>query len=167
MKLTFRRERQELLAVIGGEVIRIPASSIVRNELNDLRRIDEVIYAISEGNVQTKMPVMPRPFPAGCWKITGVEERSNYYTRPSVIMTDAWQVLDRWSLDSDGNYLENRHKPWPDYQYFLHYSPSRTTLGCIRIHNLNDLYLLGGAIESELNRLKKRDREAYIDLIVS
>jgi hypothetical protein len=166
MKVSFRLDRNELLVVTGGDVTRIEASCIVRNEINGWRKPHQVVHAISENNVETDFPVQPRKFPKGQWKITAVEPRDNIYTKPFVIMTDAWQLLDRWKLDDDGFYEHNTHLKWPDYQYFLHYSPYKTTLGCIRIHQINDLYWLANKVKSELLQLKNKGKEPFIDLIV-
>jgi hypothetical protein len=60
----------------------------VRNELNGRRKLHdrlEVVHAIATGNP----PYMPRPFPKGKWRITGIENTDNPVYAPVKIKTDA------------------------------------------------------------------------------
>jgi len=50
-------------------------------------------------------------------------------------------LLNRWAIDDDGSYREPMDFEVVDHGYGLHYSTSRTTLGCIKIHDIMDLYL--------------------------
>ena len=127
----------------GDKFIRV--SCLVRNELNGWRPNPkklpktELVHAISAANHETHEVVMPRPFPSGLWDVAWIEARTNPYQRPFVIMTDAWQFLDVWSVGPDGGYDKPRGYQVADHMYGLHYSTSNTTLGCIKIHNMDDL----------------------------
>jgi hypothetical protein len=106
----------------------------VRNLENKLRRRDEVVRSIPGDS-----PYSPQPFPRGEWRIIGVEYRKDASFDRGVygdvkIRTDAWQTVDVWRLDFDGDYAAKSGKQTRDKGYLLHESPkSKTTLGCIRL----------------------------------
>jgi hypothetical protein len=118
--------------------------SKVRNEVNGLRPkkgIPDLVYSMDKDGAK-KYPVMPRTFPEGVWKITGFNDHSvidDYllpkepYLYPVFIATNAYAMLDIWSLDEYGNYLKNTGEKCRDYFYGLHFSNSDWTHGCIRI----------------------------------
>jgi hypothetical protein len=66
-----------------------------------------------------------------------------------MIMTDANQPLEVWRIDDDGKYELTTGALVVDWGYGLHYSTSRTTLGCIKITNKKDLLKLVEMIEAE------------------
>ena len=106
----------------------------VRNLENGLRRRDEVVRTVPE-----RKPYSPQPFPQGCWTITGIEYRADRGFDWGVygdvkIRTNAWQMVDVWNVDFDGDYAGKTEKQTRDGGYLLHESPkSKTTLGCIRL----------------------------------
>jgi len=123
-------------------------SCVVRNELNGWRPLpykdpaDEIVRAITEENILTDIPVMPRPFPVGKWEITSVEDRHDKYRKPFLILTDAFQELDEWELTPEGGYDKPSGLKVKDYQYGIHFSESSTTQGCIKVHEIGDLVRL-------------------------
>jgi hypothetical protein len=88
-------------------------------------------------------PYDPQPFPKGLWTVTGVEWQRdakfdfNTYG-PVKIKTDAWQMVNVWELDEEGDYLKPTDVRVRDTCYWLHYSRFGTTLGCIRLASPDD-----------------------------
>jgi hypothetical protein len=131
----------------------IPCWSKVRNELNGYRpdpdkmkRDDADLFCITEPNGRPGggPPSMPRPFPVGEWKITGVNPHPNPlenhgYLYPFYICTNAHQLLDVWELDDGGFYFRKTGEKKNDSAYGLHFSTSDWTQGCIRIAAEADL----------------------------
>jgi hypothetical protein len=125
-------------------------SNDVRTVQNGARRKHEVVLSIPD-----EFPYMPARFPAGIWNITGVEwqaeKKFDYRTYgPVKIRTDACQYVKIWYLDEDGDYLYETGQNTKDFGYLLHYSESRTTLGCIRIGTTEEAVTLGGLLETAL-----------------
>jgi lipoprotein-anchoring transpeptidase ErfK/SrfK len=122
----------DMLALADGSMYY--CTNRVRNLENGKRRRDEVIRTIPD-----RLPYSPQPFPRGLWTITEIERRKNGNFDRGIygdvkIRTDAYQQVEIWELDRDGDY----HKPTGQYAfdtgYLLHESPrSSTTLGCIRL----------------------------------
>jgi hypothetical protein len=125
-------------------------SNDVRTLQNGTRRRHEVIRSIP-GN----FPYMPAKFPGGLWNITGLEwqaeKKFDFRTYgPVKIRTDAWQYVKIWVLDEDGDYLRETEQNTKDFGYLLHYSESKTTLGCIRIGTSDEAVTLGMLLEKAL-----------------
>jgi len=123
----------------------------VRTVQNGTRRRHEVVLSIPGG-----LPYMPARFPAGIWNITGVEWQSKIKFDdktygPVKIRTDAWQTVKVWELDEDGDYLRETEHEARDGGYLLHYSESKSTLGCIRIGSPSEAITLGMLLETALN----------------
>ena len=146
MDLLFIRSTGMLQA--GDSQIR--AWSKVRNELNGYRPNKEKnaagnsdVFYITRSDGSRGSPSMPRPFPAGKWKITGINEHpdkiNDGYLYPFYIATDAFQPLDVWELDNRGFYLQNTNKKENDYAYGIHFSTSDWTQGCLRVETENDI----------------------------
>ena len=157
MKITFYADNKILECQVGDFVKDIPASSIVRNELNRRRALHDkkqVVHAITYDRYN-KPPIMPRPFPVGVWDIHApvkVSPDDNEWLDPYFIPTSAVQRLDIWRLDRADGYDMPTGAHVIDKGYGLHYSESITTLGCIRIHNVNDLLWLVNVIGEEIER---------------
>lgn len=115
----------------------IPASCIVRNELNGRRMPDQVVH-IENKDGSAGPPYQPRVFPCGSWHVLGASPREDPYLAPYFISTDAWQLVDEWRVDDNGRYRDPVGQ-MPDYGYGLHTSTSPTTLGCIKIQRRADL----------------------------
>lgn len=133
MKIIWIRDENRLET--GGIVFTV--TNNVRNEIDPLnvRRLHdpaEVRRAIVNG--QWSDPYMPRKFPKGTWKITGVEETTDDEFAPVKIKTNAHQMVETWLLDSAGGYDKPSGQYVDDSGYHLHWSSgSRTTLGCGRV----------------------------------
>lgn len=124
----------------------------VRNLRNGLRELNEVVRSIPDNK-----PYDPRPFPAGNWKVTGVEWQekhgfSEHTYGPVKIRTNAEQDVKVWALDKDADYFFETADVVRDGGYLLHYSQSSTTLGCIRLQNAADAIAIASVIEVYLNR---------------
>ena len=164
MVITYNRRKNELTVKNKLCTKKIKASCLVRNELNGWRRKhikSEVVRALSKHNTLTDSPVMPRQFPKGKWKVTTVEKRHDEYRAPYIILTDAWQYLDVWSLDGQGGYKKNTDKKVADFQYGIHYSTSNTTTGCIKIEQKDAMIKLAELVLKQ--RLK--GKEVYVNVI--
>ena len=125
----------------GGRLIE--CSCDVRNELNQRRQIDQVVYTIPDHD-----PYMPRHFPKGTWKVLSAEPRTAPDRAPYFIATDAYQMVDVWGLDGKGRYTLPNGDKVRDEGYGLHCSVHSTTLGCIKIHKLEDLEWMVAQVKS-------------------
>lgn len=105
----------------------------VRNEINGLRKASEVVYTMP-GNV----PYMPREFPNGEWEVGSPRARESEYLAPWFIPTDAWQDVDEWRV-LEGMYIGKTGDKVRDYAYGIHFSPFAFTLGCVRLHDKDQL----------------------------
>jgi len=119
------------------------------------RAVKEVRHSIPD-----KLPYDPRPFPKGLWNITTVEWRDKYkfddWEYGDVkIRTDAWQMVNVWELDQDGNYLRAVDKQVKDTGYLIHYSESSTTLGCLRVGSKSEANALAKFIQKLLDSGEK------------
>lgn len=114
----------------------IPCSCIVRNDVNGWRLDNQVVTSIPDSE-----PYQPRVFPVGQWEIFEPIEKRDKYTAPYFIPTDAFQMLPVWEV-KNGRYVRETKKLIRDEGYGLHFSESNTTLGCIKITNLEDLLWL-------------------------
>lgn len=155
MIATWKRDENDLM--LGGVVFRV--TNEVRNEIDpkNVRRLHDAKEVVRTVN-QDRSPggaYMPRKFPRGKWQITAVEwwtpgawDKDVYGTVR--IRTDAHQLVDIWALDVNGGYAEKAGRVLQDYGYLLHYSPSRTTLGCGRIETQKAADKLGRMIEAAM-----------------
>jgi len=138
MKLTWNRNEPFLLA--DGR--KIACWCKVRNEQNGLRPRKgeaDLFRTTPEG-----LPSMPRRFPVGEWKITGINphpdpKEDHGYLYPFYIATDAHQALDVWELDARSFYKAPTGEHVDDGAYGLHFSSSDLTQGCLRIGTEEDL----------------------------
>ena len=144
----------------------VEASCVVRNELGKDRdeRIlhvpSEVVYAIT-GNRYDKIPYMPRRFPVGRWEVFTPQARTSKYLAPFFIPTNAKQFCDVWELDAAGGYKAVTHAKVLDHGYGLHFSKSRTTLGCVKIHDVNQLIDLCGLIKDAI----QWDEKVFLEVV--
>jgi hypothetical protein len=143
MTLKWKRT-SNILYVNGSKEIEV--SNIVRNELNKLRKSDQVVETIPDG-----LPYYPRQFPVGLWSIGYPipKDESDDYLYPYFIPTDAWQLVDVWSTNN-GKYCQKTGAKIKDYGYGIHFSESNTTLGCLKVINKSDIFWLVGMIQEEL-----------------
>jgi len=143
MKITADLSKGELIA--DGAKFKISCN--VRTLKNGLRgrAVKEVRRSIPDN-----LPYDPRPFPKGLWKRDKYKFDEWEYGDVK-IRTNAWQSVNVWELDRDGNYLRETRESVIDYGYLLHYSESTTTLGCIRIATKEEAKILAGFIQKYLN----------------
>lgn len=122
----------------------IDAVNLVRNYANGLRKLhlaSEVRY--TEGD--KRVPYMPSLFPVGQWEIQYITPHPNandHYLYPLFIGTNAYQMVEEWSLDSSGGYDKPTGRFVKDIGYGIHWPDTKystTTLGCIRILQKTDL----------------------------
>ena len=142
----------KIIADIGAGVLRIngaiyPITNKVRSLRDGTRASYEVIRSIPDNQ-----PYDPRSFPKGLWNITGVEwQREKGFDRntygPVKIRTDAWQMVNVWRLDENGDYCDETERRTKDTGYLLHYSTSGTTLGCIRLASPQDAETIARIIQ--------------------
>jgi hypothetical protein len=125
------------------EIARYKANCKVRQELNGQRSKGEVQYTVTKH----PKPYYPRQFPSGIFKITDIEYTDNIEYAPVKIKTNATREVFTWDLNRDGNYWKPTGKTQIDTAYWLHYTDSSTTLGCIRIGSAKDALSLAHIIE--------------------
>ena len=151
LRMLWKQKSDKLVVYLpSGDYISIPCSCTVRNLENGWRKENEVVRTIPDG-----LPYSPQIFPVGAWNITGVRKIENddpefNYKEPYFISADACQEVSVWELDSRGNYLVETRRKVIDRAYGLHFSQSRTTLGCIKIEDRNDLLFLANIIMLEI-----------------
>jgi len=161
MKVLFERAIEKLIV----EDVVFTVTNNVRNEIDPvyIRKLHdpkEVRYTIKQDHTQG-VPYMPRKFPKGNWKITGVEhyavingkenfDKNEYGTVR--IRTDAHQPVTVWALDKAGGYDRATGAVTEDYGYLFHFAPnSQTTLGCGRCQSQDIADKLASMIESSLD----------------
>jgi hypothetical protein len=132
-------------------------TSDVRNELNGRRALhkpDDVVETVTKEGTWGHA-YMPRPFPRGIWKITGVEYTAAPAYAPVKIKTNARQKVELWNLDSGGGYDRPSGIFEEDYGYHLHWcADSRTTLGCGRVgkNTSREVTVLAALVKDALGR---------------
>jgi len=146
MKLTWARDASTLQ--YGDKSIRVVCD--VRNELNGERLLSEAPVKTEQADGSDGVPYMPRPFPLGEWKVTGILPKTNPYEAPEFISTDSWQFVDEWT-EANGHYGAKSGNQVQDFGYGLHNSTSSTTLGCGRIIETQDRADLADAIRSAMD----------------
>lgn len=153
-----------LSATSEEKTVVIPATCVVRNRdfgedpRNERRLHDksEVVWTYSFDRYNPSVPYMPKTFPSGSWKITDfpkvchLDDPDGSYLYPLFIFTDAWQMVEEWALDENGGYDHPTGRLVKDIGNGIHYSSSRTTLSCIKITNMADIYTLGGMVKYAL-----------------
>ena len=126
----------------------------VRNELNSRRPLHDPKQVVrSVVNGREGPPYMPRPFPKGRWRVTGVEWTNVKDFAPVKIKTDAHQTVSVWVLDAKGGYDHETQQTVEDSGYYLHFCAwSKTTLGCGRVGTDTDaeVRLLARIVEEAL-----------------
>ncbi len=152
MNIAFYPDNHIIECSLTDQIKDIPADCDVRNELNVRRALhdpEQVVKAMCE-DPYNKPPVMPRTFPEGRWSVYKPRARTSRYLAPFFIPTDAEQYLDVWALDENGGYDHVTSKSVLDLGYGIHFSSSRTTVGCIRVYDESDLMWLVHAINERL-----------------
>ena len=145
MKIIFTWK--ELIVMNGcTEIARYQASCKVRNEINGRRKKSEVQYTVTK---QPK-PYYPRQYPSGIFDITDVMYTVDPEYAPVKIKTNATREVFTWDLNQDGEYWKPTGKTQIDTAYWMHYTDSSTTLGCIRIGSAKDAMSLAHTIERVL-----------------
>jgi hypothetical protein len=129
-----------------------PITNRVRSLRDGTRKSYEVIRSLPDN-----LPYDPRPFPKGAWRVTGLDWQKEKGFDPGTygpvkIRTDAWQWVNVWELDGDGDYLRETERRVKDMCYWLHYSASSTTLGCIRLASPFEAVAIANTIARALGR---------------
>ena len=146
---------------LSGEM-NVEASCVVRTDKGqgrDHRALadpDEVVYAM-DGDRYNPKPYMPRQFPRGVWNVkrpyeVDREDPEYKYKGPWFIPTDASVMVQVWDVDEDGGYKAPTGTWVRDWGYGLHFSESRTTLGCINILRLQQLMQMKVLIDNAIDR---------------
>ena len=113
----------------------VPFSCFVRNEVNGLRNMNEVVYSTNQDGSKG-VPYMPRPFPVGTWTLGHPDLRSDPLLAPYFIPTTAWQLVDEWDViqKDDGEWYSGKTgRQVKDYAYGIHCSSAHESDGCIHI----------------------------------
>ncbi len=113
----------------------VPFFCFVRNELNGLRKMNEVVYSTNEDGSRG-VPYMPRTFPVGTWALLMPAPRSNPLLAPYFCPTTAWQIVDEWAVEQrdDGEwYTGKAGGQVKDYAYGIHCSTAHESDGCLHI----------------------------------
>ena len=95
---------------------------------------------------------MPGLFPFGTWIVGVPRPETDPYEEPFFLPTDAHLQVNEWTIiQYDGTeYGHQTDNKVMDWGYGLHYSTSRTTLGCLKIENRGDLlYLVSNIIDAQ------------------
>jgi hypothetical protein len=124
----------------------------VRTLKDKTRFSNQVVRSVPSGQ-----PYDPHHFPAGVWDIIGVRWQNvenfdvNTYG-PCKIITTAHQMVPVWELDEEGDYKceSPELKEVDDTAYWLHFSKSNTTLGCIHLASASDAQKIGKFVEDTL-----------------
>lgn len=136
----------------------IKISSTVRNEINKLRTLTErPVASMPDGK-----PIMPRSFPAGTWEVYRPLARDSKELAPFFIPTSAFRRLPVWTVEN-GHYGKPTTETVIDKGYGIHFSEFINTIGCIKVHNRDDLLWLVGQINAILDRGEK----VYIEVVES
>ena len=153
MKIIFDWKNLIVKDETGQSITQYPASCKVRNEINGQRKKNQVKYTLPETG--ESKPYYPRQFPSGIFEITEVMYTADPEYAPVKIKTTATREVFTWDLDREGDYWQPTGKTQTDTCYWLHYTDSSTTLGCIRIGNPQDAMSLAAIIEAELKNGNK------------
>ena len=161
MKILYERDKNKLTIC---EIV-FTVTNNVRNEIDPvyIRRLHEskeVRYTV-KADRSKGVPYMPRKFPKGTWKITGVEHYQEVKGIPSFdkneygtvrIRTDAHQKVNVWTLDKAGGYNYQTTATVEDYGYLFHFAPtSMTTIGCGRMVSQDAADKLASLIEKSID----------------
>jgi hypothetical protein len=128
----------------------IDATCDVRTLKNGRRGKNQVVYSIPSGR-----PYDPDIFPCGEFDVFEPVMRSDEYKKPFFIPTNAKRIVKVWHMDANKNYDAETTETVVDEGYGLHYSSSNTTLGCIKIMQLNDLLNLKDWVSQQLKAKNK------------
>jgi len=151
MKIIFTWK--ELIVMNGNlEIDRFSANCNIRNELNGRRKKDEIVYTIPIAG--HPKPYYPRQFPSGIFDISEVQYTNDSEYAPVKIKTNALREVFTWDLTRDGMYWMPTGNTQIDSAYWLHFTKSRTTLGCIRIGSESDAMNLALIVKNELDKDK-------------
>lgn len=154
--------------LVIGEIV-FTVTNFVRNEIDrvykrTLHDPKEVRYTINKDRTKGK-PYMPRKFPKGLCEITTVEYHDAVKFDPKEygtvrVRTNATQAVEVWTLDKAGGYDKPTGEFVPDYGYLIHYSPSNTTLGCLRATTQESMTKIAELVEAAL-----REGKVYLNVI--
>ena len=162
MKFTYHKKDELLIHHnfdLSGEFV-AGATCVVRNDKGTGRNAravgdpGQVVYAM-DGDRYNPKPYMPQPFPDGVWHIKSPypvdpNDAEYMYKGPWMIPTDAYQLVQVWDLDSAGGYFRPTDTWVKDWGYAIHFSHSRTTLGCIAMEHEEDILRMKVMVENAI-----------------
>ena len=96
-------------------------------------------------------PYDPLPFPKGVWKVGTPRARIDPYKAPFFVPTNAFQSVEIWEVE-DRAYTRPTGEFTRDEGYGLHFSTSRTTLGCVKIEDERDVLWIVDRIEGAFGK---------------
>lgn len=138
--------------ICGDKTFKITCD--VRNELNERRANNEVVYTTPADGTAPKA-FMPRPFPTGSWRIKAPLRSVNPVYAPWKIPTTARQTVFVWE-EKNGQYTRATEMTQIDAFYHLHFSVnSKTTLGCIRLNSAADAEEISSLVRERIARGEK------------
>lgn len=139
---------EDLLIVDGKDY---KATCYVRNELNEKRKIDQVVRHMPADGGHGQ-PYMPRTFPTGKWRVKRPIRTENPEFAPFKIPTNAVQSVGLWSAGPDG-YIDPLDRTAIDSFYHLHFAEhSVSTLGCIRLDSKADAIEIATLVRNYIGR---------------
>ena len=136
-------------------------SSKVKRVCDNSRKCHDVALTFPD-----KKPFDPQGFPKGLWNITGLTWQQKgdlkFRTYGEVrILTDAWQWVDIWELDENGDYLRSTEEKVRDSGYSLYYSVYSSVLRGIKFNDQNDALLIAKVIQNSFLKKEKVQIEIY------
>lgn len=127
-------DKRQTLTAFGQT---IPVSCLVRNELNETRGMNEVVYGFASDG--SRFPTMPRPFPPGMWPVRKpIPKTPDTGMAPFFIPTDACQELDEWEVENRNGvmwYVKPTGRKIMDWGYGIHIYNGLTSNGCLHVED--------------------------------
>lgn len=136
----------------------LPATCVVRNEMNGWRKPDQVVYTKGQ-TTPHGVAYYPRRFPAGTWeliRVVDMPKNTEYW--PVYIDTNATQTIRAWEVE-EGKYVRPKYQWIRGKGYGIHHArykkgddmvKSNTTLGCINILSPDDALWLGKEVREAM-----------------
>ena len=130
-------------------------SNRVKTIKDGTRKSFEVIKSIPDNK-----PFDPMNFPIGKWHIIDLHWQPDKKFDPKTyglvkIITDAWQLVDVWSLDEFGDYKMRTSERVRDEGYCLYYSAFSTTIRGIRIDTKEHALTIARMIQNAFAKKEK------------
>ena len=137
MKVTFTWKELIVTSEDGKIFKRFRAHCSVRNEINGKRKSHEIVKTFPFESPE-RLPYMPRQFPSGIHKITGIEHTDEKYFAPVKIRTDAVRDVFEWEV-KNGLYMDSTTRIINDTGYLIHFYEGFYSHGCILTDTKNSI----------------------------